>query len=291
MLDGNECRAIICFRGETLVGSNCVPDPVYESVSDISQKEFMQVFEAVELKVDFTKTARDVAAEQEAVFSLVEALKVTTESNDNDMEQTGSLEILKAAVAQVPIVETNTAAANDGFNTSSSTTTSSTKPVNQNLKAVEKEQEREEEVYHVLDIKLSQPQLVTLLPSITKRQMTARLVPGDQESQALIQLCNLNSNLVKRNKDILLGCLTGVVVYCKKMGSLQSCHSWYDRVFSPSRYSEVGQYCPRWRAGPISVQCNRAVQALCPSYGKSPQCQFAQFAQTGLFPNRDLAPW
>lgn len=97
-------------------------------------------------------------------------------------------------------------------------------------------------------------------PRPAKRHLLKRQQSTLYGETAIKYYCPLDAGITK---EIVGGCLAGLVQFCLSGEDLLKCHSYYSQALANSkRYSAMGRNCPRWRAGPNSPTCATDIQVL-----------------------------
>lgn len=101
------------------------------------------------------------------------------------------------------------------------------------------------------------------IPISMKRQTSSNA--ATLTTSQLLTSCSLNS--LSKSKDILLGCMAGIVYFCQSKKDWSNCRYYYDTVFANSFYAPIGKTCPAWKSGPRSIACAKAVSQFRRKYG------------------------
>lgn len=125
------------------------------------------------------------------------------------------------------------------------------------------------------------------LSSVVKRQMIT-LSTQSTDLAMITNYCPLYQGV---SKDILAGCLSGIVRLCVYSTSLKMCHDYFNAVLQNSKFSSIGTGCARWRNGPRSKACAYAVDNFSAQFDHgSIDKDFAIVLRDTIFKSTSYAP-
>jgi hypothetical protein len=98
------------------------------------------------------------------------------------------------------------------------------------------------------------------LPKRLSTTTSATLTPTQ-----LYALCPLSQ--ITTNSNVAAGCVAGIYMnYCYSLpaseAAYRQCFNVYDQVFSQSIFKALGDVCPKWKFGPSSAECHRAISTF-----------------------------